>query len=314
MRRKLTAVSADLRRRRQAQAQARKSSTPSVLLLPLSPPQPPPNGRTRLQSARADALAAGREPPTRLPAPPPIYTPEAWKDKDKRRGAGARGHRRAGTAPGQLSRGIKTVAQARRHVARLVEELEAARLRLLYLERMEGQETGREEEELDGEDEDDEDSSSSSSSSSHLGKTIAARDLPNTLDKKASASVSTQGSSDLAWSLGAVAPALDQEISNPGPSDAPVVARQRGAEDKGRQGAGTNEHDKEQANKIQNDEVDGRGHWIEKSSKTVALTKASFGANPDPDPDPDSDSDSETTRKMDELSTYLKDKYGGSHI
>ncbi|ROV88692.1 hypothetical protein VSDG_09501 [Cytospora chrysosperma] len=40
--------------------------------------------RTRLQAARASAIAAGKEPPTRLPPPDPIYTPEIWKPRARK--------------------------------------------------------------------------------------------------------------------------------------------------------------------------------------------------------------------------------------
>lgn len=270
-----------------------------------------------------------------------MYTPEVWKDKDKgkrRGGADARAQTRAGTAPvRQLSHRIKTVAQAQRHVARLEEELEAARLKLRHLEKRRdgdgeeegGKDNGRvhrqgQEKEPDDEDQyedDDDDDDNDDDHEQHPSEKIATRGLPNTLDKSASPRISTEGSSgDLKWSLEAIAPVRDQILSNiPGPSSVAVVAKhkQQAAEDnRGRQGAGTNkdnnEHENEDRNENENKnkKVNARRHWIKKGGKAAALAKAFFG----PGPDSDSDSDFETGRKLDKLSTYLSDRYGGSHV
>lgn len=322
MRRKLAAVSADLRRKRQAHAGNSANSSPMVLL-PLSPPQSPPNGRTRLQAARADALAAGREPPTRLPGPLPVYTPEVWKEKDKRRGASARGRTPTGTAPRQPIHRIQTVAQARRHIARLEEELEAAQLRLRCLEnRRDGEQEEvnnvrghrkghlQEQEPEDGGDDGDDDGGDDGRDDGRDhddDDEYEARVLPNAPDKTSSPHT-TQHSSGLIWSLGAMAPVSDQNLNNSGSSNAIIVAKQQVAKDKATQGSGIKENEKAHENK--NKKADRKSHWIGRGSKAAALAQVFFS----PGSSPHSDSDSETSRKLDRLSAFLSDKYGGSHV
>lgn len=137
VRRKLAAVLSIVQRGEGATLN--NATAPPTRLLPLSPPQPPPNGRTRLQAARADALAAGKEPPTRLAGPKTIYTPEPWHDKRRRTRT---------TSPRVLaSRAqLTTAAQIRQHIAGLEKELGEARARLRKLElgdpEMEGQDGG----------------------------------------------------------------------------------------------------------------------------------------------------------------------------
>lgn len=137
VRRKLAAVLSTVRRGEAATLN--KATTTPMRLLPLSPPQPPPNGRTRLQAARADALAAGNEPPTRLAGPKTIYTPEPWHDKRRRTRT---------TSPRVLAcrAQLTTAGEIRQHIAGLEKELEEARARLRELElgcpEMEGQDGG----------------------------------------------------------------------------------------------------------------------------------------------------------------------------
>lgn len=114
VRRKLAAVATDL----QATEHVDKSVLPE---------------KTRLQTARARAIAAGEEPPARLPKPNIIYTPELWKSKpkpkhSKRVGAGAR----SGTAAILVV--PTTVEEAQQQIHQLEEALESARLRLSQLQ------------------------------------------------------------------------------------------------------------------------------------------------------------------------------------
>lgn len=75
--------------------------------------------KTRLQAARTRAIAAGEEPPTSLPCPDPIYTPDIWKTKARK--------------PGTIS----TVEKAKAEVVRLERALTLARAKLSLLEQQE---------------------------------------------------------------------------------------------------------------------------------------------------------------------------------
>ncbi|ROV88681.1 hypothetical protein VSDG_09489 [Cytospora chrysosperma] len=74
--------------------------------------------RTRLQAARTRAIAAGVEPPNRLPRPDPIYTPDNWKTKAARKST---------SSSRPKSAAISTVEKARAEVVRLEKALTLVR-------------------------------------------------------------------------------------------------------------------------------------------------------------------------------------------
>lgn len=82
--------------------------------------------RTRLQTARAEAVSEGREPPEKLPAPKAIYEPAPWGIKSRTR-----------ARSGNPSSTTITIEQARMEVAKLTKALKSARLRLAKLEEAE---------------------------------------------------------------------------------------------------------------------------------------------------------------------------------
>jgi hypothetical protein len=87
--------------------------------------------RTRLQAARAGAIAAGKEPPSGLPRPDPIYTPEIWKPRARKpTGASTRTRPKPDTATTVFD----TVEKAKEEVIRLEKALTLARARLSQLQ------------------------------------------------------------------------------------------------------------------------------------------------------------------------------------
>ena len=88
-------------------------------------------GRTRLQAARTRAISAGEEPPTKLPQPDPIYTPEPWKHKARKKPTGS-------STPRTVV--VHTVGKAKEEVVRLELALTRARAKLSLLQQQEQQE------------------------------------------------------------------------------------------------------------------------------------------------------------------------------